>query len=100
MLYWNKTNHLKKDCWKRRESKKDDSKSEANSVKSSDSDMIDEVLSVCNISECNEEWLLDSGASHHIFPHKDWFDSYQTVNDGIVLLGDNHSCKTVGITRT
>ena len=59
--------------------------------------MIDEVLSVCNISECNGEWLLDSGASHHICPHKDWFASYQTVNDGIVLLGDNHSCKTVGV---
>ena len=26
-----------------------------------------------------------------------WFASYQTINDGIVLLGDNHSCKTVGI---
>ena len=51
--------------------------------------MIDEVLSVCNISECNEEWLLDYGALHHIYPHKDWFASYQTVNDGIVLLGYN-----------
>ena len=59
--------------------------------------MIDEVLSNCNISECNEEWLLDSGASHHICPHKDWFASYQTVNDGMVLLGDNHSCKTIGV---
>ena len=59
--------------------------------------MIDEVLSICNIYECNEEWLLDSGASHHICPHKDWFAFYQTVNDGIVLLGDNHSCKIVGV---
>ena len=95
--YCNKTGHLKKDCWKRQESKKDESKSEANSVKSSDSGMIDEVLYVCNISECNEEWLLDSGASHHICPHKDWFVSYQIVNDGIVLLGDNHSCKIVRV---
>ena len=69
--YYNKTGHLKKDCWKRQESKKDDSKSEENSIKSFDSSMIDEVLSVCNISEYNEEWLLDSGASHHICPHKD-----------------------------
>ena len=34
--YYNKTGHLKKDSWKRQESKKDGSKSEANSVKSSD----------------------------------------------------------------
>ena len=59
--------------------------------------MIDEVLYVCNIFEYNEEWLLDSGASHHICPRKDWFASYQTINDGTVLLGDNHSCKTIGV---
>ena len=82
---------------KTQESKKDDSKSEANSVKSYDSGMINEVLSVCKIFECNEEWLLDSSASHHICPHKDWFAFYQTVNDRIVLLGDNHSCKIVGV---
>ena len=59
--------------------------------------MIDEVLSVCNIYECNEEWLLDSGVLHYICPCKYWFASYQTVNDGIVFLGDNHSCKIVGV---
>ena len=59
--------------------------------------MIDDVLSICNISEYNEEWLLDSGAAHHICPHKYQFSSYQTVSDGIVQLGDNHSCKTVGL---
>ena len=68
-----------------------------NSVKSSDSGMIDEVLSVCNIYECNEEWLLDFCASHYICPHEDWFASYQTVNDGIVRLGDNPSCKIVRV---
>ena len=52
---------------------------------------------VCNVSKYNKERLLDFGALHHICPHKGWFSSYQTVNDGIVLLGDNHSCKTVGV---
>ena len=59
--YCNKNGNLKNFFWKIKVSKKDDSKSEANSVKS-DSGMIDEVLSVCNVSEYNEEWLLDSGA--------------------------------------
>ena len=48
--------------------------------------MIDEVLSICSVSEYNEEWLLDSSAQHHICPHKYWFASYQTDNDGIILL--------------
>ena len=51
--------------------------------------MIDEVLSVCDISEYNEEWLVDSVASHHIWAHKDWFASYQTINDGMVILGES-----------
>ena len=59
--------------------------------------MVNGVLSICSVSEYNEEWLLDSNASHHICPHKDWFASYQIVNDGVVLLGDNHSCKIVGV---
>ena len=44
--------------------------------------MIDKVFSICSVYEYNEEWLLDSGASHHIYPHKDSFASYQTANDG------------------
>ena len=59
--------------------------------------MIDQVLSICNVSEYNEEWLLDYGASHHTCPHNDWFASYQTINDGIILLGGNHSCNTIGV---
>ena len=45
--YCTKTGHLKKDYWKRQESKKDDSKSEANSVKYFDLGMIDDVFLVC-----------------------------------------------------
>ena len=59
--------------------------------------MINEVLSICRVSEYNEEWILDSGASHHVCPHKYWLASYQTINDGVVLLGDNHSFKTFGV---
>ena len=58
--------------------------------------MIDEVLSICSVSKYNEEWLLNSGASHHLYPHKDCFASYQTVDDGVVQWGDNPSCKNVG----
>ena len=59
--------------------------------------MIDEVLSICREFEYNEECLLDFGSSHHICTHKDWLASYQIVNDGIVVLGDNHSCKIVRV---
>eukprot|EP00253_Pinus_taeda_P003620 PITA_03620 len=100
----NKIGHLKKDCWKRKES--DNPKKEANQI---DSGMIDEVLSVeelcmidetlpvCNVSQDFEIWLLDSGASHHMCPHINWFTSYENVNGSSVFMGNNVSCQNVGM---
>ena len=51
--YYNKVGHLKKNCWKREESKKDESKSKENSVKY-DTCMINEVFSVCSVSQYNK----------------------------------------------
>ena len=76
------------------EAKKDDSTKEANPIETSSS-MVDEVLSVCNISQYHQEWLLDSRALHHIFPHRSWFSSYQAIDLRIVLMGNNVSCKIV-----
>jgi len=59
--------------------------------------MSDEVLSVCNLSYCPDDLLLDSGASHHMCSHRGWFSSYQTINGGSVFMGNNNPCKIVGI---
>ncbi|KAH9301279.1 hypothetical protein KI387_012862 [Taxus chinensis] len=89
-----KAGHLKKDCGKRKESeKKEDVTKEANQVETSEG-MTDEVLSVCNVSSYHHEWLLDSGATHHMCPHRGWFSSYQPLDGSSVLLGNNVSCKT------
>ena len=58
--------------------------------------MIDEVLSAeklcmidetsCNVSQGVESCLLDSGASHHICPHRNWFTSYENVNGSFVFM--------------
>ena len=59
--------------------------------------MIDEVLSVealpiCNVSQDVENWLLGSGASHHMSLYRNWFSSYETVNGNSVFMGNNASC--------
>jgi hypothetical protein len=40
---------------------------------------------------------LDSGASHHMFLHRNWFISYQCVDEGVVFMGNGIPCKTVGV---
>ena len=41
--------------------------------------------------------MLDSGASHHMCPHRNWFPSYENVNGSSVFMGNNVSCQTIGM---
>lgn len=55
-----------------------------------------EVLAVSE-HDSGDEWILDSRCSYHMCPNKDWFVTYQSLNEGKVLLGNHASCKVVGI---
>jgi hypothetical protein len=61
------------------------------------SGMTDEVLSVSSSLQYQEEWKLDSGASHHMCSHRNWFISYQSVDEGVVFMGNGIPCKIVGV---
>ena len=71
--------------------------------------MIEEVLSIeelctigensreCNVSQGLDSWVLDSAASYHMCPHRNWLTSYENVNGSSVSMGSNISCQTVGM---
>ncbi|KAH9751577.1 hypothetical protein KPL71_014347 [Citrus sinensis] len=44
-----------------------------------------------------EEWILDSGCSFHMSPNKQLFKTFEKVDTGKVLLGNNLACKVTGI---
>ena len=44
-----------------------------------------------------DKWILDSGCSYHMCPHREWFDTYNSYNGGTVLMGNDAVCKTIGI---
>jgi hypothetical protein len=98
-----KSGHLNKDFWKRLQASKDDppkEMKEANTTKIGSvaaSGMIDDVLSISIGSRHDQKWLLDSGALNHMCLHRHWFVTYQSINDGIVYMGNDISCKFVGI---
>ena len=43
----------------------------------------------------SENWILDSGCTFHMTPNRDWFSTYEPVHKGVVLMGNNASCKVV-----
>ena len=45
----------------------------------------------------NENWILDSSGTFHMTHNQDWFSTYEPVHKGVVLMGNNASCKVVGI---
>ena len=45
----------------------------------------------------SDEWILDSGCSFHMCPQKDFFITFEKVDGGRVLLGNNLTCKVAGI---
>ena len=63
-----------------------------------DSDSDRDMLSVSsNASRLNDSWVLDSACFFHVTPHRDWFDTYKSVNCGFVLMSNDATCKVVGI---
>ena len=74
-------------------------KQEANTTNTgsaSKTGMSDEVLSV-NLSNHDQHWLLNSGASNHMCIHREWFKTYKPINDGVVYMGNDVTCNIVGI---
>jgi len=102
--YCHKFGHYKKDCFKLKEKEKENVRRKSQDEKSSVVSVAEkastshEVLSVTVFdARSRDEWVLDSGCSYHICPQRDWFVTYQPIDGGTVLMGNNMPCKTIGI---
>ncbi|KAG8481358.1 hypothetical protein CXB51_026131 [Gossypium anomalum] len=74
-------------------------KSKGRSKSSNREDYSDSELLVASVndSKVSEEWILDSGCTFHMSPNRDWFTTYETVSEGVVLTENNASCKITGV---
>jgi hypothetical protein len=43
-----------------------------------------------------EAWLVDSGSSFHMTPHKEWFCEYERYDEGNFFLDDDLTTKIIG----
>uniref|UniRef100_A0A2N9IBB7 Integrase catalytic domain-containing protein n=1 Tax=Fagus sylvatica TaxID=28930 RepID=A0A2N9IBB7_FAGSY len=42
-------------------------------------------------------WLMDSGATWHMTPRREWFHQYEPISGGSVFMGDDHALEIAGI---
>ena len=92
---------MKWDCpdWKKKKDDRNEGSSKSVNVVEKNSDNVDgDILSVASNSEQSvDSWILDSACSFHVTPNRNWFDTYRSVNFGIVTMGNGAHCKITGI---
>ncbi len=100
--YCKKNNHDISECYKLKNKEKRKGKSNEEgkaSVAASDNSSDGETLvAFAGCASSGDEWIIDSAASFHICIHRDWFTTYNSVQDaGSVRMGDDNPRPIVGI---
>ncbi|KAG8483801.1 hypothetical protein CXB51_022649 [Gossypium anomalum] len=103
--FYKKKGYIKSDCYKlqnkiKREAANQKGKQPENS---GEADIVEDysdgklLVAAVNDSKVSEEWILDSGSTFHMSPNRDWFTTYETVSECVILMGNNASCKITGV---
>ncbi|KAH1031875.1 hypothetical protein J1N35_044049, partial [Gossypium stocksii] len=89
--FWKLQNKIKRDA---KNNKKDKQKVEVDDTSVAE-DRGDNFLLVLTSESSHRisEWTLGSRCSYHMCPNKDWFSTYSSVKDRVVLMGNKSLCK-------
>eukprot|EP00253_Pinus_taeda_P007554 PITA_07554 len=91
-----KEGHYKRDCKSNAPDKgKGSNDAPSADVKTTSSEGGDVYLASSSTHVDQEAWLIDSGASFHFTPHREWFCEYQKYDGGDVFLGDDRKARIV-----
>ena len=75
---------------------KEESSTSVNVVADSESD--GDMLFVSSSTDgLNNSWLLDSACSFHVTPHRNWFNTYKSINCDSVRMGNDAACTIIGM---
>ncbi|KAG8498213.1 hypothetical protein CXB51_006868 [Gossypium anomalum] len=100
-----KKGHIKSECYKlQNKIKREATNKKGIQLENSDeADVVEDytdgelLVASINDSKVSEEWILDSDCTYHMSPNQDWFTTYETVSEGVVLMGNNASCKIASV---
>ncbi|KAH9733955.1 Integrase catalytic domain-containing protein [Citrus sinensis] len=88
--------HWRKDCPK---TQKRDGKKPATANMARKDEDFDYSLSITPAAyvASSSEWILDTGATYHLCPIKEWFTDFRNLESSAVVMGNDQPCRTVGI---
>ncbi|KAK9675632.1 hypothetical protein RND81_11G020200 [Saponaria officinalis] len=92
--YCKEKGHWKFDCPKKKNQHENSGTAVIADV---DSEEDDYALITDTTTHQIDEWILDSGASYHICPRREWFITYEQVDEGNISMANSDVCKAVGI---
>ena len=92
--YCKKEGHIKADCFARKKKMEQDSDGEA-VVAISQSDVQDALMVTGD--GANDNWVIDSGCTHHMTCRRDWFTDFKEIQSSKILLGDFHTVETLRV---
>jgi hypothetical protein len=90
-----KEGHYKKQCRSKVEKKKGSEEARSTKEKTSKEEGGDVYLASSSTYADHEAWLVDSGASFHMTPHREWFCEYKRYDGGNVFLGDDSTTRII-----
>jgi hypothetical protein len=91
-----KERHYKNQCRSKVAKKKGSEESSSTKEKTSREEGGDNYLASSSTHADHEAWLVESGASFHMTPHKEWFCKYERYDGGNVFLGDDSITRIIG----
>ncbi|KAG8481754.1 hypothetical protein CXB51_027217 [Gossypium anomalum] len=100
-----KKEHIKSKCYKLQNKIKRDAANQKGKQPENfgEADVVEDysdgelLVASINDSKVSKKWILDSGCTFHMSPNRDWFTTYEIVSECVVLMGNNASCKIVGV---
>jgi hypothetical protein len=91
-----KEGHYKKQCRSKVEKKKGSEESSSTKEKTSREEGGDVYLAFSSTHADHEAWLIESGASFHMTPHREWFCEYEKYDGGNIFLGNDSTTRIIG----
>nr|CAJ86192.1 H0306F03.15 [Oryza sativa] len=74
--------------------KEDEGKAAVVTDEKSDAELL---VAYAGCAQTSDQWILDTACTYHMCPNRDWFATYEVVQGGTVLMGDDTPCEVAGI---